>query len=57
VSDLSVTHSVPPSNSAGIPFPVPPPPDSPKPKQEPKPKTTVLDWIRNGFQFPGKVRP
>jgi hypothetical protein len=23
----------------------------------PKPKTTVTDWILNGFQFPGKVRP
>ena len=35
---------------------------TPKPKKEksepkPEPKSTVLDWIRNGYQFPGKVRP
>jgi hypothetical protein len=38
----TVIHSVPPSK------PVP---------EKPKPKTTALDWIRNGFRFPGKVRP
>lgn len=29
----------------------------PKDKAEPQPKATVLEWIRNGYQFPGKVRP
>jgi len=24
---------------------------------ESKPKFTVMDWIRNGYQFPGKWRP
>lgn len=25
--------------------------------EKPKPKTTVLDWIRNGYQFPGQLAP
>ena len=25
--------------------------------KKPAPKATVLEWIRNGYQFPGKVRP
>ena len=29
----------------------------PKDKTEPQPKATVMQWIRNGFAFPGKVRP
>lgn len=29
----------------------------PKDKTEPQPKTTVLEWIRNGYQFPGKPAP
>lgn len=29
----------------------------PKDKTEPQPKATVLEWIRNGFRFPGKVAP
>jgi hypothetical protein len=28
-----------------------------KKSEKPKPKATVLEWIRNGYQFPGKVRP
>jgi hypothetical protein len=31
------------------------PPSKPVPKEVPK--STALDWIRNGFRFPGKVRP
>lgn len=26
----------------------------PADKKKPKPKATVLDWIRNGYTFPGK---
>ena len=29
----------------------------PKDKPEPQPKSTVLEWVRNGYQFPGKGRP
>jgi hypothetical protein len=30
---------------------------TPKPKKKTGQKCTVLEWIRNGYQFPGKVRP
>jgi len=32
---------------------------SPKSKktEKPKPKATVLEWIHNGYQFPGKPTP
>lgn len=26
-------------------------------KKKPKPTSTALDWIRNGYQFPGKPIP
>lgn len=29
----------------------------PTDKKKPAAKATVLEWIRNGYQFPGKVRP
>ena len=29
----------------------------PKKSEKPKPKATVLEWIRNGYQFPGKPAP
>ena len=28
-----------------------------KDKAEPQPKSTALEWIMNGYVFPGKVRP
>ena len=34
----------------------PAPPKDKKP-EKPKPKATVLEWIRNGYQFPGKPAP
>ncbi len=34
----------------------PAPPKNKKP-EKPKPKATVLEWIRNGYQFPGKPAP
>ena len=43
MASQTVIHSVPQSKS-------------PAPKEPPKPKTTVMDWMRNGYQFPG-VRP
>ena len=27
------------------------------PKKKPKDKATVLEWIRNGYAFPGKPAP
>jgi hypothetical protein len=56
MSELSVSHSIPRSKFAGVPFPVPPPPEPPKPEPSPaaqKP-STLMDGIRNGFQFPAK---
>ncbi len=32
-------------------------PQKPTDKEKPKPKATVLDWIRDGYTFPGKVQP
>ena len=29
----------------------------PTDKKNPEPKSTVLEWIRNGYQFPGKPAP
>ena len=29
----------------------------PTDKKKPAPKATVLEWIRNGYQFPGKPTP
>jgi hypothetical protein len=30
---------------------------TPKTKKKPGQKSTVLEWIRNGYQFPGKPAP
>jgi hypothetical protein len=32
-------------------------PPKTKKTDKPKPKATVLEWIRNGYQFPGKPVP
>jgi hypothetical protein len=42
MASKTVIHSVPQAK------PVP---------EKPQPKYTALDWIRNGFRFPGKGRP
>jgi hypothetical protein len=34
-----------------------PTPQKSKKAVKPKPKATVLEWIRNGYQFPGKPVP
>jgi len=34
-----------------------PAPPKTKKLEKPKPKATVLEWIRNGYQFPGKPAP
>jgi len=43
MAEKTVVHSVCPSKQVAS-------------QQNPKPKFTVLEWIRNGFQFPGKGR-
>jgi hypothetical protein len=32
-------------------------PQKTKKTDKPKPKATVLEWVRNGYQFPGKPVP
>lgn len=34
-----------------------PAPEKNKKPEKPKRKATVLEWIRNGYQFPGKPVP
>lgn len=34
-----------------------PPKSKPTDKKKPEPKSTVIEWIRNGYQFPGKPAP
>ena len=34
-----------------------PRPSKPTGKKHPKEKCTVLEWVRHGFQFPGKPAP
>lgn len=34
-----------------------PPKPKPTDKKKPAPKATVLEWIRNGYRFPGKPAP
>lgn len=42
------------SNLIFFPKQQPVPKQKPADKTKPKPKATVLDWIRNGYTFPGK---
>jgi hypothetical protein len=34
-----------------------PKPKKKKPEPKPEPTSTVLEWIRNGYRFPGKPAP